>query len=196
MERGKSPRNARFGNGDEGEMIPSIERIERWIKENMEVSDYEVEKEGREIVIWMKDTYFDNEDLEKLSRILKIRKWRIDGINCKVMLEVRGYGGIMDEREMDERAEKLGSIMERVKEEMLRRIPFLEERDLDFFPFIDSMAILVRVKGREATKIEYDIMREIAEENGLEMSSINIPVKGILRRRWDSFYLLFTRGEG
>jgi hypothetical protein len=47
----------------------------------------------------MKDTYFDNEDLEKLSKILKIRKWRIDGINCKVMLDVRGVERIEEEEE-------------------------------------------------------------------------------------------------
>jgi len=90
MEGGESPKYVRLGNGNEGEMIPSIERIERWIKENMEVSDWGVEREGREIVIWLKDAYFEDEDLEKLSKILKVRKWRVDGINSKIILEVKG----------------------------------------------------------------------------------------------------------
>jgi hypothetical protein len=164
MKRGKSPRNANFGNGYEGEMIPSIERIERWIKENMEVSSFEVEREKGEIVIWMKDSYFEDEDIKKLSKILKIRKWRIDGINCKVMLDVRGTERIEEEEERGGMKEQ--DIEDELLEEITRSVKVVDVGNVER----KENEILINIIKHTFDSEDLRRIEEIAEKHNLKLS--------------------------
>jgi hypothetical protein len=69
----------------------NLEEIEEWIRQNFDVSDFGVESECGEITIWLKDTYFDYRDLQKLREKFIITEWHVEALDCEVLLEVRGY---------------------------------------------------------------------------------------------------------
>jgi hypothetical protein len=72
-------------------LYETLQRIEGWVKQNFDVSDWGVDEEEGEIIVWLKDVYFDYRDLQRLREKIIITQWYVEADECKVILEVRGY---------------------------------------------------------------------------------------------------------
>jgi hypothetical protein len=72
-------------------LYETLQKIEEWIKKNFDVSDWGVDEDEGEIVVWLKDVYFDYRDLQKLREKIIITQWYVEADECKVILEARGY---------------------------------------------------------------------------------------------------------
>jgi hypothetical protein len=72
-------------------LYETLQKIEEWVKKNFDVSDFGVDEDEGEIVVWLKDVYFDYRDLQKLREKIIITEWHVEADECKVILEVRGY---------------------------------------------------------------------------------------------------------